>query len=526
MDDLNSTKKYKDLVQDSYAKNYIKIYFWRGISIILNLLALFIVIPRLSSSPAIYGIYSVCISVAIYLSYADLGFLKAGVKYATEFFSQGNRKKEQEYLGFSLFVLSLFVLIIASVFLSLSFSPDLLIKGLNPGNEWDIASKLFKIQALFSLNVILLRFVDSVFAIRLETYISQRVRIIASLLKIVSVFYFFSENNYDIVGYFFFMMLLDFIAHICCIWLISRRYQYDLLFQVKSFRYNKRIFSHVKPLALGSFYITITWILYYELDQIAIGKILGAEAVAIYALAFTLLTYYRTLSGIIFSPFQARFNHFVGLGKVDELRGFYLNIIKTTMPVVVFTVVPIIVLAEPFILSWVGNQYQSSVLITKFLIASNLFMFINIPGSYLIISFERIRELYLINSLIVVVFWLGIFLLFGTLGTLSFAVFKLVVAIIAMFFYLKVALDFIKISLFNFCKETVIKLFVPLALQILVLSIIKSEFIIYKSKIDLLLVLFSAASSIVLSFVVYGLFVKEFREKVGSFITLIKIRIL
>jgi O-antigen/teichoic acid export membrane protein len=513
------------LIQDSYTKNYIKIYFWRGISVILNLLALFIVIPRLSSSPTIYGIYSVCISVAIYLSYADIGFLKAGVKYATEFFAQGNRKKEQEYIGFSLFVLALFVLIIAAVFLSLSFSPDSLIKGLKPGNEWDIASKLLKIQALFSLNVILQRFVDSVFAIRLETYISQRIRIVASLLKIVSVFYFFPEHNYNIVGYFFFIQLLDFLGHLGSIWIISRRYQYDLLFQVKSFRYKKSIFSHVKGLALGSFYITITWLLYYELDQIVIGKMLGAEAVAIYALGFTLLTYYRTLSGIIFSPFQARFNHFVGLGKVDELRGFYLNIIKTTMPVVVFTVVPIIVLAEPFILSWVGNQYQSSVLITKFLIASNLFLFINIPGSYIIMSFERIRELYLINTLIAVVFWLGIFLLFGTLGTLSFAVFKLVAAIIAMLFYLKVALDFMKINLFNFCKETVFKLVVPVALQILFLSLIKSEFTIDKSTGDLLLVLFIAASSIALSFVVYALFAREFREKAGTLIEIIKGRI-
>lgn len=514
------------MIQDSYTKNYFKIYFWKGISIILNLLALFIVIPRLSSSPTIFGIYSVCISIAIYLSYADIGFLKAGVKYATEFFAQGNRKKEQEYIGFSLFVLTLFVLIIATVFLFLSFFPDSLITGLKPGNEWEIASKLLMIQSLFSLNVILLRFVDAVFAIRLETYISQRIRIVASILKIVSVFYFFTENNYNIIGYFFFIQLMDFLAHLCSIWFISSRYQYDLVYQLKSFRYKKRIFSHVKDLALGSFYITITWLLYYELDQIVIGKMLGAEAVAIYALGFTVLTYYRILSGIIFSPFQARFNHFVGLGKVDELRGFYLNIIKTTMPVVVFTIVPIIVLAEPFILSWVGNQYQSSVLITKFLIASNLFLFINIPGSYIIMSFERIRELYLINTLIAVVFWIGVFLLFDNLGSLSFAVLKLVVAIIAMLFYLKVALDFIKINLFSFFKKTVIKLAIPVAIQIIVLSLIMSKFNMEKSEVELLLVLFCAATSIVLSFVVYALFAKEFREKVGTFVELIKIRII
>lgn len=513
-------------IQYSYTKNYIRIYFWKLISIILNLLALFIVIPRLSSSPTIFGIYSVCISVAIYLSHADIGFLKAGVKYATEYFAQNNRKKEQEYLGFSLFVLALFVFLIAAAFLFLSFFPDLLIKDLNPGTDWVIASRLLLIQGFFSLNVILQRFVDSVFGIRLESYISQRIRIFTSLFKIISVFYFFSENHYDIVSYFFFIKITDFLGHISCVWIISRRYQYDIRFQIKTFRYKKHIFSHVKGLALGSFYVTVTWVLYYELDQIVIGKMLGAEAVAIYALSFTLFTFYRTLSGVIFAPFQARFNHFVGLDKVTELKTFYLDIIKSTMPVVVFTVVPIIVLTEPFIMSWVGDQYQSSVLITKFLIASNLFSFITIPGSYIIMSFERVRELYIINTIITVVFWLGIFLFVGTLGILSFAVFKVIASLIAMLFYLKVALEFIKINLFNFCKETVVRLFVPVALQILVLSLMKSEFTVEKSPWDLLLVLFSAVSSIIFSFSVYAIFSKEIREKFGMLLILIKKRII
>ena len=61
-------------MQQSYTKNYIKIYIWQGVSLILNFLAMFIVLPYLSAKPDIFGIYSVCISIAIFLAYADLGF--------------------------------------------------------------------------------------------------------------------------------------------------------------------------------------------------------------------------------------------------------------------------------------------------------------------------------------------------------------------------------------------------------------------------------------------------------------------
>lgn len=476
-------------------------------------------IPRLTSSPTIYGIYSVCISAAIYLSYADIGFLKAGVKYATEYFALKNRKKEQEFLGFSIFILSIFVGIIALGFYLLSRNPEFLIKGLNDGFEKEIASKLLLIQAIFSFNVLLQRFVDSVFGIRLENYISQRIRIVVSVLKIASVFYFFAEDNYDVVGYFLFFQSIDTLGHLCSLFLIWKKYDYDLAFQLKCFKFNREIFGKVKSLAFGSFYVTITWLLYYELDQVAIGKLIGAEAVAIYALGFTLLTYYRTLSGIIFSPFQARFNHFVGLDKISELKVFYLSIVKATMPAVVLTVIPILLLVKPFIFSWVGEDFESSIPIATSLIASNLFLFINVPGSYIIMSFERVKELYVINTVIAIVFWLGIYLFIDTVGILSFAIFKFVAAAIAMVFYLKVALRFIEIKLKDFLDKVIVKLIPSILVQVLVLLLLRNFLPLEKSLKNLLMVLFIAALSIVLALITYYFVSKDIRHKVKGILS-------
>ena len=75
-------------------KNYINIYFWRSISIISGFLSLLIVVPHLSNNQELYGIYAFCISFSMYLTYADIGFLGAGQKYAAEEFAKGNRDEE------------------------------------------------------------------------------------------------------------------------------------------------------------------------------------------------------------------------------------------------------------------------------------------------------------------------------------------------------------------------------------------------------------------------------------------------
>ena len=69
---------------------------------------MFIVIPYLTSEPEIYGIYTVCISVSIFLAYADLGFLSAGQKYAAEYFAKGKRQEEIKVIGFTTFILLVF----------------------------------------------------------------------------------------------------------------------------------------------------------------------------------------------------------------------------------------------------------------------------------------------------------------------------------------------------------------------------------------------------------------------------------
>ena len=94
----------------NFTVNFIKIYFWNFISIILNFAALFVVVPYISSNKELYGVYALCMSLNIFLSYADLGFIGAGKKFASELYAINKIRESNNIIGFSLFFLSLFLI--------------------------------------------------------------------------------------------------------------------------------------------------------------------------------------------------------------------------------------------------------------------------------------------------------------------------------------------------------------------------------------------------------------------------------
>lgn len=124
----------------SYRKNYLLIYFWQSLSIILGFLSLFVVIPYLSTDKILYGTYSVCTSLTIFFSYADFGFISAGLKFAAEYFIQGERQKEINMIGFVAFMIMTTFLLASVAIIVCAIFPNLLIPELQVGSsQFDIA---------------------------------------------------------------------------------------------------------------------------------------------------------------------------------------------------------------------------------------------------------------------------------------------------------------------------------------------------------------------------------------------------
>ncbi|QLC67475.1 polysaccharide biosynthesis protein [Flavobacterium sp. LPB0248] len=484
---------------------------------------MFIVIPYLTSDPEIYGIYTICISFSIFLSYADLGFVGAGQKFAAESYAQGNREEEVKIIGFTNFVLLCFLLFFGITFFILSFHPNLIVKGIDSIEKGNIASSLVLTLAAFTPTTILQRLLQMIFGIRMEDFIVQRINIIGSIIKISSILWFFKIGKYDIVGYFLFTQIINFLSAICALFIAKKRYDYDFRFLIKCIRFNREVFNKTKGLAYTSLFAIISWILYYELDTIVIGKFLGAQQVAIFAIGLTLLSFFRNIFGILFSPFNVRFNHFIGMGDESSLRLFYLQIVAILAPVIVFPIITIAMMARPFVLTWVGVDYSDSISVVQVLVFCNIFAFITYPTNFMLVAKEHQKALYLVNTLLPFIYWGGIVFTFNFFGVNSFAVFKLVAFVVSACILYKMMVDYLSLTLIESFKIIFLPMVIPLFFLILTTMVAKDFLPVVKSKINFIEVVMVSGILLVLTFIIQYFVSITWREILRKIIKAVKV---
>ena len=419
----------------SYRKKYIKIYFWQALSTLLGFVSLFVVIPYLSSDKILYGIYSICTSLTIFFSYADLGFISAGVKYAAEYYIKGDKNNEMKVIGFTAFIMISVFLVVAITILILAIYPCFLIPDLEVGSEnYDIARALLLTLAISCPIIIGQRILGIIFTIRVEDYMYQRMMIIGNIIRILSVLYFFSSGHYRIVEYYIFYQIVNFIIVLCGL-IYIRHYGYKMRDFLYTIQFDKVVFNKVKKISGTSLVMTICMILYYELDQIAISYLVGIEALAMYGVALSVLTLIRTYCSIIFSPYTSRHNHYVGLNDVEGLTSFVNKMILLFGVILVIPIATVSVFAEPFVISWVGSQYVDSAILVSFMVLSFIPNYIKDPVVNYFVATERNSILLKYNCLMPIIYWLGVFATINFWGIKAFALFKFVTPVIFTFNY-------------------------------------------------------------------------------------------
>jgi len=497
-------------------KEFLKIYLWQFISLLFNFAALFVVTPYLSSNQSIYGIYTLVVSAYMFLSYADFGFLGAGMKFAAESYAQQNLKQEIKIIGFTGFVFFVFVSLYALGVFFLSFKPEILVKSIGNTEEREVAGNLLLILALFCPVFVMQRIVQIIFAVRLKDYIFQRVFIVANAIKIVFAMVFFNYRSYPIVGYFLFSQICTLLAVLLGLYLAKKKFGYDFILFFQSFRFSKEMFKKTKKLAYVSIFLTLCWILYYELDPFVISRILGAKQLAIFAIGFTLMEYFRSVFGIIFSPFIAKFNHFIGLKDYDGLHIFFNRVLVIGLPLTVFPVLAISITIKHFVFCWVGAQYADSVPIAQVLVLSFLFSFLSSPTGVLIMAYERAKLLYFTSALLPIVYWLGIFITFKFIGLQAFADFKVVAFFIVAIVYINIIVKILKLKFWPFLW----KLFSPVILPILfiiIFTLTTSPYLpIEKNKLNLLMYFVYNGLVIMVAFAIYYFCCLEYRNVIKS----------
>jgi O-antigen/teichoic acid export membrane protein len=499
-------------------KQFLKIYFWQFVSIFFNFAAIFIVTPYLTSNQTIYGIYTLVIASYMFLSYADFGFLGAGMKFASEYSAQNNLKEEIKIIGFTGFIFLVFVLFYACGVFFLAFKPGILISSLANDEERSIASKLLAILALFSPVFVMQRIVQMIFAVRLRDYVFQRIIIVSNAIKILFAILVFSNKSYPIVTYFLFSQICTLLAVAMGLFIAKKSFGYEFKLFFSCFKFSKEIYIKTKKIAFVSIFLTICWIVYYELDPFVISKLLGSKYLAIFAIGFTLMEYFRSIFGIIFSPFIAKFNHFIGLKDFNGLHSLFKKVLILALPLTVFPVLAVSITIKSFIFCWVGNQYNDSVPIAKILVLSFLFSFLSSPTGILIMAYEKAKLLYVTNALLPLIYWIGVFISFKFLALQAFADFKVVAFFIVAIIYLNIIVTLLKVHFWTFLGQLVLPAILPV-LFIFVFTFLTRDYLpSEKNKFNLLLYFIYNGLVIMFAFVLYYFSSFEFKKNINNYI--------
>ena len=452
----------------SYRYKYVKIYFWKTIAVLLGFISIFVVIPYMSSDKTLYGIYSVCTSLTIFFTYADLGFLSSGAKYAAEYYINGDYKSEIKVIGFTAFFMAIIFIIVDLIVLFLAIKPQILIPELIVDSEqYIIAKKLLFLLAAGCPCIICQRVLQVIYIVRVEEYKFQRILICGNIFRILSILFFFGSGSYNIIGYYFFYQIVNLLINLVALCDI-KKYGYKYRDFIQSFKFDKQIFSQEKALSLSSFVFMISMILYNELDQVVISNMFGVKIVSVYAIAFSIMTYMRTYSGVIYSPFIARFNHFTGLRDYKGLIHFSKKIIIVLGPILIIPLLNVALYADAFVVSWVGDEYISSAMLISWMVLSYTTNFITTPLTSYMTAMEKNNKILVGAILLPVIYWCGILFLSEFIGYKSFAIMKFIGPLILVCYYWTVIKNDIKSAKVEFVKlnELFLSLMPPIIISV------------------------------------------------------------
>ncbi len=496
-----------------------KIYFVRVLALLTSALSYIIVIPKISSNTSQYGIYTVLISLMIFLQYADLGFLGAGQRYATESFGSKNHKKEIEYLSFVHFILLLATTLYAISLIVFYFKPEIIFHNLS-SIETKLVMKILLVFIIFSPLIVVQRYISAIFSIRIEDYIPQLVEITSNLFKIGSTFIFFSNTNYNLVDYVIFIQIMNLITALVCIVIANKRYNYNFKYAIQSFRFNKLLYNSTKKMAQVSIISTISWILYFELDAVYINKLYGTSIVALFAIANTLTSFVRNLMSSLFAPFQVRFNQLKGRNENVQLEELLKNLIKWAFPLTTLPVLVLILIMQPLILAWVGTKYVDSIPIAQFFVLSILFSFLATPLGYYFITKEKFKYIFY-TSIILPILYFSIFLIFKSkFNYLALPIAKISTIFIEVVISVFLIQKIIFFNLINHLKELSLKILPSLAFIFIVY--ILSNKTLYSTTSNshyiLFILILSSILVILIALSLYYFQFKEIRERIKRFI--------
>ena len=312
-----------------------------------------------------YGNYNYIASVVGYLSLFSCGFGSAYIRFfARTAVKGGDREKNIANLNgmFMLIFLTMGILALITGLVMSLFS-NRIFGGQLSSDELKTAHTLMIIM-IINLFISFPASVFNSYIITQEKFIFQKLlATLQTLLKPVVILPLLYMGFHSIglsVGTLIISVLIFLINASFCIFKCKMRFEFKNL-----------DFALIKEVAVFSSFLLISMVvdqINWNVDKFVLGKMSGTVAVAVYSVAATLNSYYKSISEYISNVFVPRVNRMIAnnehngallhlIIKLGRIQFFVLSLIATGF----------IFFGKAFINLWIGSAYADSYYITLFL---------------------------------------------------------------------------------------------------------------------------------------------------------------
>lgn len=336
------------------------------ISIIISTLIQLIYTPFLIRmlGQSEYGLYSLVASIIGYLTVLDLGFGNAIVVYTAKYRAKNETQKEQKMQGMFKIVFYIIGFIVALIGLILYFNVDNLFGKTMSAIELN-KSKIMMLILTFNLVITFTFNIYTAIINAYEQFVFQKIlSIINSLLKpIIMIPLLF-------LGYKSITMCIAITAINLIIVLSNYVYcKKRLKTEIKYQGFDKKLFIEMFGYSFYIFLGIIVDKVNWSVDQFILGAVSGTIAVSIYATASHLNQLFVNLSTAVSSVLLPKISKMVAIKTTPkELTDEMIKIGRLQYYIIFLMATGLIIVGKPFIIWWVGAEYEMSYYVALLLI--------------------------------------------------------------------------------------------------------------------------------------------------------------
>ena len=419
-----------------------------------------------------FGLYSLVASFVAYLTMLDFGFGNAIVRYTAKYRTE--KREDEQYSLFGMFlVLYIGIGILAFLMgLVLYFNVDYLFGATMSILELDKA-RIMMLLLIFNISITFPLSIFSSIITAYENFIFQKLVNIVRIILNPIVMIIMLTMGYKAIG----MVVVTTIFNILIL-LINWWYSVSKL-EIKIYfnRFNWKLLREIGGYSFLVFLNIIMDKIYWSTGQFLMGIYVSASAVAIFAIAIQMQSYYMSFSTAISGLFLPKITAMVTNNSTDkDISDLFIKTGRIQYLVMAFILSGFILFGKSFIEHWAGNDYiQSYYIAIIFMIPLTIPLIQNIGISILQAkNQQKFRSyLYVIISIFSLIISIPLAKVFGGIGCALGTSFALIIGqiIIMNIYYQKK----IKLNIILFWKE-ITKMSIPVICMLLIGSIINVYF--------------------------------------------------